>query len=105
MVKKIRLLLEYNTYPIWLYNEDDEVIDNDNPPEWDEDQQLTDLFMAVSDLYDTFFIDNNREFTFVGCPDIETREKLISLVESAVSYLMDKNKGKYTIQNDIRYEF
>ena len=105
MVKKIRLLLEYNTYPIWLYNEDDEVVDNDNPPEWDDDQRLTEMFMAVSDLYDTFFIDNNREFTFVGCPNIETREKLISLIESAVSYLIDKNQAKYTIQNDIRYEF
>ena len=60
MVKKIRLLLEYNTYPIWLYDEDDEIVDNDNPPEWDDDQQLTDAFMEASDLYDTFFIPNGR---------------------------------------------
>ena len=51
MVKKIRLLLEYNTYPIWLYDEDDEIIDNDNPPEWDDDQQLTDAFMEASNLW------------------------------------------------------
>ena len=53
MIKKIRLILEYNTYCIWLYNEDDDIIDNDNPPEWDDDQELTDAFMAVSDIYMT----------------------------------------------------
>ena len=54
MIKKIRLMLEYNTYCIWLYDENDEIIDNDNPPEWDDDETLTQAFMAISDLYDTF---------------------------------------------------
>ena len=49
MIKKIRLMLEYNTYCIWLYDENGDIIDNDNPPEWDDDQELTDAFMAVSD--------------------------------------------------------
>ena len=34
MIKTIRILLEYNTYCLWLYNEKDEVVDNDTPPEW-----------------------------------------------------------------------
>ena len=76
MIKKIRLMLEYNTYCIWLYDENDEIIDNDNPPEWDDDETLTQAFMSVSDLYDTFYIDNGKEFRYVGCPDQRTREKL-----------------------------
>lgn len=28
-------------------------IDNDNPPEWDDNTELTEAFMAVSDIYDT----------------------------------------------------
>ena len=43
-------MLEYNTYPVWLYNENYEIIDNDNPPEWENDEELTDAFMAVSNL-------------------------------------------------------
>ena len=54
MIKKIRILLEYNTYCLWLYDESDEIIDNDNPPEWNDDEELTKAFMAVSDLYDSF---------------------------------------------------
>ena len=105
MIKKIRLMLEYNTYCIWLYDENDEIIDNDNPPEWDDDETLTQAFMAVSDLYDTFYIDNGKEFRYVGCPDQRTREKLKSLIANAVSILMDKNNGKYSIQNDIHDDF
>ena len=101
MIKKIRLMLEYDTYCIWLYNEDNEIIDNDNPPEWDDDTELTDAFMAVSDLYDSFFIDTEEEFRYVGCPNQETKEQLESLVAKAISILYKKNDGKYVIQNDI----
>lgn len=102
MIKKIRLLLEYNTYCIWLYNENDEIIDNDNPPEWDDDHELTDAFMAVNDIYDTFFIDNEKEFSYVGCSDKETLEKLRKAIGTAIELLDKKNNGKYIIVNDIK---
>ena len=105
MIKKIRLMLEYNTYCVWLYDENDEIIDNDNPPEWDDDKQLTDAFMAVSNLYDTFFIDNKHEFRYIGCPDENTRQKLVNFIENAVKLLEMKNNGKYEIKNDIKYDF
>ena len=105
MIKKIRLMLEYNTYCLWLYNEDDEIIDNDNPPEWQDDEELTSAFMAVSDLYDTFFIDNAKEFRYIGCPDDNTRQQLITLIARAVDILMKKNNGKFIIQNDITADF
>ena len=62
MIKKIRLLLEYNTYCVWLYDENDEIIDNDNPPEWNDDQELTNTFMTVSDIYDTFLLIMKKNF-------------------------------------------
>lgn len=101
MIKKIRILLEYNTYCLWLYDENDEIIDNDNPPEWDDDQELTDAFMAVNDLYDTFFVDTDKEFSYIGCPDTETAKKLKALFCHAVDILNKKNNGKYIIQNDV----
>ena len=105
MIKKIRLMLEYNTYCIWLYDENDEILDNDNPPEWEDEKELTDAFMAVSDLYDSFFIDNDKEFRYVGCPNEETRNKLKDLITKAVNLLIEKNNNKYIIQNDIHYDF
>ena len=62
MIKKNRLLLEYNTYCVWLYDENDEIIDNDIPPEWNDDQELTNAFMTVSDIYDTFLLITKKNF-------------------------------------------
>ena len=81
------------------------MIDNDNPPELADDEELTNAFMAVSDLYDSFFIDNDKEFRYVGCPDDETREALKSLIDRAVEILTIKNNSKYNIQNDIDLNF
>ena len=105
MLAKIRLMLEYNTYCIWLYDENDEIIDNDNPPELADDEELTNAFMAVSDLYDSFFLDTAKEYRYIGCPNQKTREKLKALIEHAVSLLETKNNGKYIIVNDIKYDF
>ena len=105
MIKTIRLTLEYNTYCIWLYDEDGLVIDNDNPPELVDDEELTSAFMAVSDLYDSFFIDTDKEFRYVGCPNEETRNRLKALIQQAVNILNTKTNGKYVIQNDIIMNF
>lgn len=101
MIKKIRLLLEYNTYCVWLYDENDEIIDNDNPPEWDDDQELTDAFMYVSDIYDAFFIDNEKEFRYIGCKSKETLCELENAIAKAVKIITAKNNGKYELVNDI----
>ena len=49
MIKKIRILLEYNTYCLWLYDENDEIIDNDNPPEWND--EIFEQVMAQAENY------------------------------------------------------
>lgn len=104
MIKTIRLLLEYNTYCLWLYDENDEIIDNDNPPEWDNNKELTDAFMAVSDLYDSFFIDNEKDFSFIGCPDESTAQHLKDLFNTALELLYRINNGKYIIKNDVNFD-
>ena len=101
MIKKIRVMLEYSTYCLWLYDENDEIIDNNNPPEWDDDTELTDAFMAVNDLYDTFFVDNEKEFSYIGCSNTETKLKLKELLSKAMAILLQKNNNKYIIQCDV----
>lgn len=105
MIKTIRLTLEYNTYCIWLYDEDGLVIDNDNPPELVDDEELTSAFMTVSNLYDSFFIDTDKEFRYIRCPNEETRNRLKALIQQAVNILNTKINGKYVVQNDIIMNF
>ena len=101
MIKKIRLLLEYNTYCVWLYDENDEIIDNDNPPEWNDDQELINAFMTVSDIYDTFFINNEKKFRYIGCKSTDTLCNLENAITRAVEMITIKNNGKYELINNI----
>ena len=57
--------------------------------------------MAVSDIYDTFFIDHKHEFRYIGCKDEKTLQQLNEAVAHAVKLLTGKNNGKYEIMNDI----
>ena len=95
------MLLEYNTYCVWLYDENDEIIDNDIPPEWNDDQELTNAFMTVNDIYDTFFINNEKEFCYIGCKSKETLCNLENAITRAVEMITIKNNGKYELINDI----
>lgn len=104
MIKYLRIMLDYKTYPIWLYGEDGLAIDTDNPPEWADDTELTDAFMVVSNLYDTFFINTKYKFSYIGCPDEETRLKLIELFNHAMDLLIKKNNGKYPIKVDVSFD-
>ncbi len=60
--------------------------------------------MAVSDFYDTFFIDTKHEFRFVGSANKADSDKLQSLIDQAVEILNKKNNGKYIVQNDIHVD-
>lgn len=94
-------MLEYKTFSIWLYNDNDEILDNDVPPEWLNDKELEDAFMAVSELYDTFFIDTPKEFSYIGPRSINDTLKLKNLAHTAMQLLYTKNNGKDIIQNDL----
>ena len=108
MIKKIKISLEYNTFPIWLYNENNEIIDNDLPPEWANDVALESSFMALSKLYDTLFINTPKEFCYVGFENAKDKEDFFAVLNAAIKLLVSKNNGKYIIidttsKNEIDY--
>ena len=93
--------MEYNTFPVWIYDENDEIIDNDLPPEWQDDHDLENIFMALSDYYDLFFIDTDTEFRYIGYKSSDEKQKLEALSKTAIELLLNKNNGKYVIVNDV----
>ena len=57
--------------------------------------------MTVSDIYDTFFINNEKEFRYIGCKSKETFCNLENAITRAVEMITIKNNGKYELINDI----
>ena len=56
---------------------------------------------SVNDIYDTFFINNEKEFRYIGCKSKETLCNLENAITRAVEMITIKNNGKYELINDI----
>ena len=101
MLKKIRLLLEYGCYQVWMYDENGDVIDTLLPEELRDDIELDSKFDDLQSRYDALFIDNAHEFSFIGFKSAEERKRFCSDWENTVNELVDKLNGKYPVQNDV----
>lgn len=104
MLKRIRLLFDYGCYPVWLYDENGDVIDTLLPDELRDDAELDAKFDDLQARYDALFIDNAHEFSFIGFKSAEDRERFCSDWENTVNELVNKLNGKYPIQNDVNLD-
>lgn len=101
MGKEIRLILEYQCYPIWIYDENSDFIDNDLPKEIRDNKTLVNMIEEIQQEFDLLYLNNNKEFKYVGfkTPDQKKKfkEKVLNLYEKLSYFLQDK----YVIKNMI----
>ncbi|QDR79929.1 hypothetical protein [Sporomusa termitida] len=102
-MKKLRLLLEYQCYPLWIYNEKGEIILNDLPDELKTEVDIQNLIKDIQVTYNSLFIDNKVEFRYKGfdneAEENEFRDKLTKMVQA-----IEKNMGNiYKIENSIDF--
>ena len=101
MIKKLRLMLDYHCYPVWLYDESGNIIDTLLPEELRSDTELDAKFDNLQERFDALFIDNEHEFSFKGFQTEEEKQQFLKDWQSAVSDLRIKVAGKYEIVDDI----
>jgi hypothetical protein len=100
----LRLLLEFGQEPLWWYDNDSGVIDVGLIPEWEEDKNLCDLLYQLSDKYDALFVNNEKEFSYIGFKDNKHKQSFIALADLFAAKVYQKNDGKYKIINDLKIE-
>lgn len=105
MIKKIRVMLEYHCYPVWLYDEDGDIVDTLLPEELRDDKALDQRFDDLQSRYDALFIDNAHDFTYVGFTTDEQKQCFLADWDEAVAELEKKLNGKYPIVDDIGLAF
>ena len=101
MVKKIRIMPDYRCYPVWLYDEKGGIVDTLLPEELRNDVELDAKFDDLQARYDALFIDNDREFSFVGFGSEAEKLGFLADWNTAVNELKEKTSGRYLIFNDI----
>lgn len=101
MVTKLRLMLDYHCYPVWLYDESGNIIDTLLPEELRSDTELDAKFDNLQERFDALFIDNEHEFSFKGFQTEKEKQQFLNDWQSAVSDLRSKVAGRYEIVDDI----
>lgn len=100
----LRLLLEYGQEPLWWYDYDGGVIDVGLLPEWENDKELYNLTYQLSNEYDALFIDNEKEFSYVGFKDEKHKLSFCALADLFATKVYQKNSGQYKIINDLNLD-
>ena len=98
-MKKIKIILEYKCYPMWIYNEDNEFIDNDLVDELKDDSELDSILMNIQDTYDKLYEDDGLSFKYEGFKGENEKKKFILEVQSAIDLIKLKVSDKYAIEN------
>ena len=105
MIKKLRLLLEYGCYPVWLYDEDGFIVNTLLPEELRNDRELDAKFDDLQARYEALFINDEHVFDYIGFKTEAEKNAFLSDWQKAVKELTEKAKGKYEIVDDIDRSF
>lgn len=105
MIKTLRLMLEYRCYPVWLYDEDGNIVDTLLPEELRDDTELDSRFDELQARYDALFVDNTREFDFIGFKSETDKSAFFEDWRRAITELREKTQGRYLIVDEIQKAF
>lgn len=97
----IRIKLEYGCFPVWIYGANNELIDNDLPPNLIGDSDIDPVFVHIQEVYDSLYLDNGKEFRYIGFKDNEMRESFFKELSKATDVLKSRLKGEYTIEGNL----
>ena len=105
MVERIILMPEYGCYPVWLIDEHGSIIDTRLPDELRADTELDARFNEIADRYEALFINNEREFSYVGFSSPEEKDRFLQDWRALVDEITRKTEGRYEIVDDIGKSF
>lgn len=98
-MRKIKVYLDYHCYPIWVYNDNGELIDNNLPEELINDNEVDEAFTKIQDTYDSLFIDNSTEFEYKGFNTEDEKKEFLKMIESAINIIKAKLGETYIVEN------
>ncbi|KGX88009.1 hypothetical protein [Pontibacillus litoralis] len=100
-MKTIEIFLDYGCYPMWIFNEQGELVDNDLVEELEADGEIDKMLLEIQKKYDELFEDNAVNFEFKGFKDENDRMKFLRNVESTITLLKEKIGDKYLVDNKV----
>lgn len=95
----IRINFEYGTFPVWLYDENGGIIENDFPEYLIGDKELESSFGELQNLFDNLFINDKSEFRYVGFKSSSDEKEFNEKLQSAKDILRKKLSSDWKVEN------
>lgn len=96
-MKVIRIKLEYGCFPVWIYSENNELIENDLPVGLVGDTEIEPIFVHIQEIFDSLYLNDTKEFKYIGFRDQEQRELFEKELSAAINLLKSKLNEEYMI--------
>lgn len=100
--KKIRLNSEYGCYPVWLYNENDGLIDTLLPYEIRDNNELDIAFNNLQKKFESLFVNDSKEFYYKGFLSKADEEQFLNDWNLATKMLADAVNDKYELIDEFK---
>lgn len=101
MVKEVRLMLEYQCYPIWLYDENGSFIDNDLISEIEENRHLLEILEELQRQFDGLYLDSQEKCEYIGFTSELDKGKFEEMAINVYTELCIALGRKYSVLNMI----
>lgn len=102
-MKVIKIKFEYGCFPVWIYGENNELVENDLPPYLIGDSDIDPKFVCIQEIYDSLYLDDGKEFKYIGFKENEEKEIFFRELLLAINLLKDKLEDEYIIEDNIDY--
>lgn len=104
MKKEIRLMLDYECYPIWLYDEKGDFIDNDLVEEIEKDDKMVSMLEELQNEFESLYLNNQEEFRYIGFSTEADKQIFIEKVQRVYSALYNLLDEKYIVKNMVNIQ-
>lgn len=100
-MKTIKIYLEYQCYPLWIYNDKGELVDNTIINELENETLIVKALDEIQEAYDHLFEDNEVNFEYKGFANEQEREQFLRLVNETVDDIESKLGNLYKVENKV----
>ena len=88
---------------MWIYSENNELIENDLPSYLIGDCDIDPKFVRIQETYDSLYLDDGKEFKYIGFKEAEKRENFFRELLLAINLLKNKLNDEYIIEDDMDF--
>lgn len=96
-METLKLSLEYQCYPIWHYDSDNNLVNNDLPDKLIQDKELDELLCEIQEIFDNLFTNNQVDFHSNSFKSNDERIKFINKIYNAVNIIKNRYGNSYNI--------